>query len=111
MKIPTFSRGLNRDMVLYAKESAAHRKFERIVVQWLAAAWFYHNRGAKLKSGGEIFGDWIGLDDVNHIFLERPRLQRMGRGLRAELGRFSGFAVKHAVVGSEAAVLDDRRCG
>ena len=47
---------------------------------------------------------------MHHILLQRPRFERVGRRLAAELWRFAGFAVKNAVVGSEAAFFDDRRC-
>ena len=78
-------------------------------MQRLAAARFHDDRGAELKSGCEIFRSRIGLDDVHHVFLQRPGFERMRGRLCAELRRFAGFAVKDAVVGSKAAFFDDRR--
>src|SRR5262245_4408559 len=84
----------------------AHRKLEGITVQRLTAARFNHDRCAQLQTGFEIFGDWIGLNDVNHIFLQRPRLQWMSSGFGAEFRRLTGFAVKDTVIGSEAVLFD-----
>lgn len=95
----------------FAATSPAHRKLEGIIVQWLAAARLHHHCGAKLQSGFEIFGDWVGLDDVNHVFFERPFLQRMHGGFRTELWGLAGFAVENAVVASEAVIFDGRRGG
>src|SRR5574341_1769211 len=89
----------------------AHRKRERIVVQRLAAAGFDDDRGAELEAGFEVFGDRIGLDYVDHVFLQGPRLDRMGGAAGAKLRRFSGFAMEDAVVTGEAVVFDDGRGG
>ena len=89
----------------------AHRKLERIVVQRLAAAGLDDDRGAELKPGFEVFGDWIRLDHVHHIFLQGPRFHGMSGATRAELGGFSRFAVEDAVIAGKAVVFDDRSCG
>lgn len=77
-------------------------------MQRFAAAGFDHDGGAELQPGLEVFGNWIGLDDVNHIFFEGPALERMGCGFGSELGRFAGFTVEYAIVRCEAAFFDDR---
>ena len=59
-------------------------------MQRFATGRFDHHRGAKLEAGGEVPGYRIGLDHVHHVFLERPTLERMSRGPRAELRRFAG---------------------
>jgi hypothetical protein len=79
-------------------------------VQRLAAVWFYHDRGAELKSGFEVFGDRIGLNHVHHILQQSPGFERVSRRFAAELWGLAGFAMKDTIVGSEAAFFDDRRC-
>jgi len=88
--------------------SPANRKLEGIVVQRFATARFNDDGGAELESRLEIHGYWIGLNDVDHVFFQRPALERVGRRFGPQLGRFAGFAVKNAVVGSKAAFLDHR---
>ena len=92
--------------VLY--KLSAHWKLERIVVQRFAAIWFHDYGCAELKPGFEVSGDRVRLDDVDHVFLQSPWLQRMGGGFRAELRGFAGFAVKDAVVSGEATLFYDR---
>src|SRR5258705_7650312 len=88
---------------------SAHRKLERIIVQWLTAARFHDDGGAKLESGFEVFRNRIWLNDVHHVFLKRPRFERVSGRFRSKLRRFAGFSVKNAVVGSKAAFFDNRR--
>ena len=88
----------------------AHGKLEWIIVQRLAAAGFHNHRSAELQAGLEVARDRIGLNGVDHVFSQGPRLQRVRRAARAQLRCFPGFAMKDAIVSGEAVFLYHRSC-
>jgi hypothetical protein len=52
-------------------------------MQRLASIRFHDHCGTELEPGFEVFGDRIRLDDMDHVFFERPCLQRVGGRFRA----------------------------
>jgi hypothetical protein len=51
-----------------------NRKFERIVMQCFTTVRFDDYRRPELQARFEILCYWVGLDDVDHVFFQRPSL-------------------------------------
>ena len=71
-------------------------------MQRFTPVWFHNHRRTELQAGCEIFGNRVGLDDVDHVFFQGAFLQGVCRRAGTELRRFAGFAVKDAVVAGKA---------
>ena len=57
------------------KHLPTNREFEWVVVKRLGAFRGDADGSTELQSSGMILGDWVGLDDDDVVFLERPWLE------------------------------------
>src|SRR5262249_33490785 len=72
---------------------------------------FNDDCGAELQASFEITSDRVGLNDVDHVFNQCPRLKGLRRRARPEFWGFSCFTVEDTVIGGKAIVFDDRAGG